>query len=99
MRRVSTRVFPEPAGAMIARGAASEVTAARWLASRSSSKGVLTLRPYRRGAPRAQEHAGQDAGKPRVVFTASQFRSPRGSLLPTSCHAGRALAGCPLDLS
>ena len=39
MRRVRTRVFPDPAPARIASGDASVVTASRWVSSRSSSSG------------------------------------------------------------
>ena len=42
IRRVSTLVFPEPAGARIASGAAVAVTASRWRASRSSSNASIT---------------------------------------------------------
>jgi predicted Zn-dependent protease with MMP-like domain len=38
MRRVSTRVLPEPAGATMASGRAGDVTARRWASSRSCSR-------------------------------------------------------------
>ena len=51
MRRVSTRVLPEPAPARIASGAARLVTASRWVASRPS-RSASTAARYRRGVTR-----------------------------------------------
>ncbi len=81
MRRVSTRVLPEPAGAMMASGAALEVTASYCAGSRSSSSASRTLGPYTSGATRARfgdtcrrlalaARTGPDAARPRVVFAA-----------------------------
>ncbi len=105
MRRVSTRVLPEPAGARIASGVCGSTTAARWCGSRparSASMPVecVTRRTVPGGCDRIRaswrEHGrrrARDAGRPRVVFAASQLRSPRGPslghLLPARRPRGR----------
>jgi hypothetical protein len=103
MRRVSTLVLPEPAGAMIARGAASDVTASCWSGSRSWSSASRTLGPYtagvtvacvstRRNAASTRGVTGRDAAKPRVVFAALAAPISSGPYL--RCPADRhALAG------
>src|SRR5258708_36649514 len=84
MRRVSTLVLPEPAGAMIARGAASDVTARNWRGSRSSSSASRTLGRYTAGVTSActsilarARGTRPDAARPRVVFAA--FAAPISS--------------------
>ena len=83
MRRVSTRVLPEPAGAMIASGAALDVTASRWYGSRSSSSGSARgtgRRPYRTrcATTTPQDAIGTTEKAPSSLRRLSQLRSPRG---------------------
>ena len=82
MRRVSTRVLPEPAPARIASGAARLVTASRCVASRPRSRSSPPGARYWRGTtlngdPNAAR-AGRKSGRPRVVSAALQLGSPRG---------------------
>src|SRR4051794_3726649 len=62
MRRVSTRVLPEPAPATMANGAASIVTARRWASSRSPSRSRIgpIVRPPLLVARAARRHRYAD---------------------------------------
>ena len=73
MRRVSTRVLPEPAGARIASGACGSVTAARWCASRSASNESWSA------------HAGDRTGRlRRSSLRARRSRAPGRGKAPSS---------------
>ena len=100
MRRVSTRVLPDPAPARIANGAPRLVTASRCV-GRDRRGASSTAAPYRSGydaarrpfAPPVHEpKQGRNSGRPRVVSAASQLGSPRGR----SCRPSRpSPQGCP----
>jgi len=82
IRRVSTRVLPEPAPARMASGAARLVTASRWVGSRprSSSLASVTRALYDPGVtPTRWRGRTRNGSRPRVVSAA-------------------ALAGCSSDL-
>ena len=81
MRRVRTRVLPEPAPARIASGAARLVTASRCVGSRPwrSASTAARYRPGTTvtGSP-VRRFPVRDSRRPRVVSAASQLGSPRG---------------------
>ena len=95
MRRVSTRVLPDPAGARIASGTRGSVTAACWCGSRSSSNASWsgTRRPYRSAATSHERRrivVARERGKAPSSLRCSQLRSPRGPSL-----GRRRSTGCP----
>src|SRR5215471_20851991 len=107
MRRVRTRVLPEPAPARIASGAASVVTASRCVASRPRRRSS-TGAPYRRGvtrigffadlAPCRLPRRQPDAERPRVVSAASQLGSPRGRFRRSRARPSADASGLARDL-